>query len=410
MIRTHILRCRLPKIEADALNRESGRIYTDTLVWHYRVFRRKGVWLGPYAAMRFGDSRSGTTLHAHSRDAAQQAFYRACKTAKANRSNGAKYPHRHKTFRTTIWKNTGMCKRDGHLLLARARGLEPVKLRLPKNLIAFPPEAFKEARLVYDLGSRHYNWHFVIEDGILPSDPPGDETLAVDLGEIHPMAIANEHGDVVIFTARDLRALSQYRNKRLASLQRAQSKCRKNSRKWRRLQRRKNKLLARNKRQRGDIEHKVTRAVVDHAVEEHAGRVVIGDIRDIADGKRLRAKSQQKIANWSHGRQVKYLNYKLAAKGIILERQDESYSTKTCCWCGAINSPRGRNYKCSACGAVGHRDGNAACNQESKALYGVYGHVQPRSIKYLRPFRRASSSGGHPASSLGLMLQEAHVF
>ncbi|NTU84744.1 MAG: hypothetical protein HGA45_36170 [Chloroflexales bacterium] len=35
MIRTHILDCHLPRSEADALNRESGRVYTDVLVWHY---------------------------------------------------------------------------------------------------------------------------------------------------------------------------------------------------------------------------------------------------------------------------------------------------------------------------------------------------------------------------------------
>jgi hypothetical protein len=37
MIRTHSIPCTLPKAEADALNRESGRVYTETLVWHYRI-------------------------------------------------------------------------------------------------------------------------------------------------------------------------------------------------------------------------------------------------------------------------------------------------------------------------------------------------------------------------------------
>ena len=47
MIRTYSLPCPLPKPEADALNRASGRIYTRALVEHYRVYRQSGHWLSP---------------------------------------------------------------------------------------------------------------------------------------------------------------------------------------------------------------------------------------------------------------------------------------------------------------------------------------------------------------------------
>ena len=403
MLRTHHFPCRLSRVEADGLNRESGRLYTQTLVWQYRIYRRKGAWLSPGASERLGDYMSSTTLHAHSRDAAQQAFHKACKTAKSNRRLGAKYPHKRKWYRTTTWKDTGIRVKDGRLLLARARGLEPVIVTLPERFTNLPKSAFREARLVYDQASKRYNWHLVIENGALPNETPGDKTLAVDLGEIHPMAVANEQGEVVIFTGRELRALNQYRHKRLASLQQRQSKCQKRSRLWKRLQRRKAQLLARNDRQRRDIEHKVTRAVVKHAVAEGAARVVVGDIRDIGNGKRMNANSQQKISGWSHGRQIQYLEYKLAAESISLERQNEAYSSKTCCKCGAINKPNGRTYRCANCGFVGHRDGSAACNQESKALYGCYSRIQPVSTRYLRPFNRRSSSLRHGASSLGTL-------
>jgi putative transposase len=124
---------------------------------------------------------------------------------------------------------------------------------------------------------------------------------------------------------------------------------------------------------------------------------MVGDLRDIGDGKRLKTKEQQKISGWSHGRQIAFLSYKLAAEGIALERQSEAYSSKTCCGCGASNKPTGRNYRCRVCGFVGHRDANGAVNQVSKALYGEYGHIQPRSIKYRRAFRRSSPDTGHVA-------------
>src|SRR6266545_485780 len=182
VIRTHMLPCAIPRAEADALNRESGRVYTETLVWHYRIYRRKGIWLSPGAAERLGDYLSPTTLHAHSRDAAQQAFYKACKTAKANRGMGAKYPHKRKYYRPTIWKNSGIRVQNGAVLLARARGLTPIVVALPPAFQAFGKAAFVEMRLIYDRIARRYQWHLVVDDGVQPPDRAGDQTLAADLG------------------------------------------------------------------------------------------------------------------------------------------------------------------------------------------------------------------------------------
>src|SRR5215510_5903730 len=124
MIRTIIILCSLPKGEADTLNRESARLYSAVLTTHYRVYRRSHQqrWLSPRGAERLNDFLTHDDpplLHSHSKDAAQQAFYAACKTARANRHSGAKYPHKRKYWRTTIWKQTGIRDRGDHLLLSR---------------------------------------------------------------------------------------------------------------------------------------------------------------------------------------------------------------------------------------------------------------------------------------------------
>src|SRR5215472_12902040 len=118
MLRTAQFACSLPKCEADTLNRESGRIYSDMLVRHYRLYRKQGVWLTRENGERLEDALGGpTTLHAHSRDAAQQGFYKACKTAKACKAAGieTKYPYHRKRWRTTIWKRTGIRLHEGVL-------------------------------------------------------------------------------------------------------------------------------------------------------------------------------------------------------------------------------------------------------------------------------------------------------
>src|SRR5215469_10088767 len=129
MLRTVQFGCSLPKTDADVLNRESGRIYTDMLVSHYRLYRKQDKWLTRENGERWEDLHGGPTiLHAHSRDAAQQGFYKACKTAKACKEAGldTKYPYHRKCWRTTIWKQTGIRRKAAMLLLARARGLPPV--------------------------------------------------------------------------------------------------------------------------------------------------------------------------------------------------------------------------------------------------------------------------------------------
>ena len=111
MIRTHVFPCALPKAEADVLNRESGRIYTSVLLQHYRIYRKHGHWLSPAASARIEDSIGLTLLHAHSREAAQRGFYKACTTARTLKEQGdadVRYPQRRKRWRTTIWKNTGI--------------------------------------------------------------------------------------------------------------------------------------------------------------------------------------------------------------------------------------------------------------------------------------------------------------
>jgi putative transposase len=146
MLRTHPFVCSLPKSEADALNAQSGRMYTDMLVCQYRVYRRQGVWLRPEHGERWQDAHGGpTTLHAHSRDAAQQGFYTACKTAKACRDIGldVKYPYHRKRWRTTVWKPSGIRLQDGSVRLARARGLAPVTVPLPPHLHTLPLAAFR---------------------------------------------------------------------------------------------------------------------------------------------------------------------------------------------------------------------------------------------------------------------------
>jgi putative transposase len=379
MIRTHIERCHLPREEADALNRASGERYTQVLLFHWRTYRHTGHWLSQNGAEKWNDRATvgqPPRLHAHSVDAAQQGFSKACTTTRACRKAGldTRYPYKRKKFRTTIWKKSGIRREGNTLLLSRAKGQPPIRITLPKHLRDVLD--IREMRLVYDKAKRRYFWHIVVENGIQPKEAPGDNTVAGDLGDVHPAAVSDGR-DTVVVTCRELRSQRQYTAKRLAELRQRQSKCTRGSRMGKRVQRRINRFLHQQQKRTRDIAHKVSREVVNTAVAIEASTIAIGDVRDVAKKGKLGKKRNQKISNWSHGKARQYITSKAEAEGIEIDVVSERSTSQTCPQCGCRHKPRGRRYVCGQCGFSGHRDGVGAVNILSMQQHGSPGHICP---------------------------------
>ncbi len=401
MIRTHIFKATQPRSLLDDLNHESGRIYTSVVVEHWRIMRKSDVWLKPSTQERYNDFLyPDCTLHAHSRDAAQQGFAKACKTIKALKKSGnetARYPYKRKYWRTTIWKNTGIRVKDGVALLARARGLEPVGVALPDDIRA---SQFVEARLVFNRRSARYEWHFVVDDGVEVEMRKTGVAVAVDMGEIHPAACASETAAEVI-SCRQLRAVAQGFNKAQAEIVALRSKCKRGSRRHKKLSRALAQARTKRKYRLRDALHKVSRAVVEFADAQNADTVVMGDVRDIADKTDKGKRQNQKLSNWPHGMLRGYIEYKALALGIATVLQEEAYTSQTCPGCGERQKPRGRVYTCK-CGFVGHRDGQVgAPNILSKHLFGECGRVRiSNPPKYRHPLlagKRSRADTAHVA-------------
>ncbi len=399
MIRTRIIPCRLPHATCDALNAASGSIYTGLMVWHWRTLRRKGHWLSEYAARRWDDRRSIAALHSHSIDAAQEGFYKPCATTRALRKAGfpeVRFPYHRKRFRTTIWKSTGIRRRGDVLVLSNGRGHTPIAIPIPAELRDVLRSL--EVRLVYDKLSRQYNWHIVVENGMTPKPSPGSNVVSVDLGEIHPAVVGDEQ-EAIIITCRERRAATQGHARRLANIARALSRKMKGSKRHRRLVQARSRMKAKHDRVVRDMEHKISRAVIDAAVERKAGTIVIGDVRGAADQVDLGRASNQKISQWNHGKVRQYVTYKAEAEGIAVELEDEAYTSQTCPSCSHRHKPRGRRYRCPTCGFQAHRDVVGQVNILSRFQHGEPGKIPaPAVVKYriphnLRVMRRCPDMG-----------------
>ena len=276
---------------------------------------------------------------------------------------------------------------DGRLSLSNQRGTPALILSLPEG---YRDADICKAELTWR--ADHYELCVTIDSGIEIKGPKSSGLVAgVDLGEIHIAAVATENGDSLLVSGRALRSSKQLRNKRHADYTSLLSKCKKGSKRYRKLLRSKGRASAKCYRQQRDILHKASRQVVNFCAVNHVNVLAVGDVRNIQDGVNLGKKANQKISQWAHGRFKNYLVYKAASLEMNVKDILEDYSSRTCSHCTNVknNAPKGRVYTCSCCGAVIHRDLNGACNICSRARYGLYGYVQTHTQMYLRPIRRS---------------------
>jgi putative transposase len=201
----------------------------------------------------------------------------------------------------------------------------------------------------------------------------GFNTAAVDMGEIHAMTITDGK-EAIVISGRELRSVKRRRNKRFAQISRLQSRCKKGSRRWKRLQGVKSKVIAEYERRTRDLNHKITRIATDWCVKHNIVSLAIGDVTGIAQNtnneKRLNRKNRQKIGQWEFYKQRQYLEYKCEEVGIETTLEPEEGTTKTCPKCSNKYKPKGRDYDCQKpeCTLKMHRDVVGACNIRTKHL------------------------------------------
>lgn len=337
------------------------------------------------------------------RDGAHQAIVKGYKN---------KYPWRRKKNFNTQWKDKSFVFDYKSRALTLSLGIwaskrqTPIEVRLPKDIVKklagverlFGHDAISQVELCYDNG---LFLCITYSDGSdVPQHNDFTATAGVDLGEIHSIAACSTNGNSVIITGRKLRSIHRLRNKQLRSISKAQAKCTKGSRRWKKLQRKKQYVLSKSKHQVAYKTHEITKNFVDWCVENKIGKVYCGDPEGCqrnTSGRKKKNRTEnkkkirkrkvaQKLSNWNFGKIKDYLKYKLSNVGIEFEVISEAYSSQTCPVCGQRHKPSGRNYRCK-CGYKAHRDVHGAHNILSLGLNGHFEKVcdfEKQKPKYLR--------------------------
>ena len=398
MIRPRQVRLKLDKSHfqhCQQLSQESAKVWNLVRNFFWRTYRKKGIWLSEGAMKRYSKQRFA--LHSESVQAVVEKFYANLKVARTLRKENPsiRYPYKTKKWYCVHWKKKAI-KIDGqYVRLSNGKSRQGIIFKLPAYLTDCQP---RTVELIW----RNGYWLSITLDFEGKQQVLGFNTAAVDMGEIHAITITDGRESAVI-SGRQLRSVKRYRNKQVAQLSRQQSRCKKGSRNWKRLQAVKSKVQASCHRRTRDLNHKITRLAVDWCVEHDVGELVIGDVSGISKNtknkKRLNRKNRQKISQWAFYQQRQYLEYKCDDVGIETVLEPEHGTSKTCPKCGNKYKPKGRNYNCQTCNLKMHRDVVGACNIRTKHLTGVLnglGNFESPTVKYLRidDQRLSKSSSG----------------
>ena len=354
-------------LEVNAWRRARG----DVALVSYQGLCRELAAAGPGCFGELGSTGARSVLRRYS-----GAWFAAAARRKSGDAS-ARFPRRRRRMVPVRWYHGTFALEGRRLRIPVARGCAPLRVRLDRDL-PYPPGQVRSVTLLCDAGRL---WADVTAEVPVAAYPPGAEpdrgrVAGVDLGIIHPYAVAGPGGQALLVSGRAVRAEHHLHR------QDAKARCRavarraprpgqRGSRRWRRCRRRQQIVEARHRRRVGQAQHEAAAAVVGWALARRIGALAVGDPRgvlNLAAGRR----HNRRTRDWRVGRLISVLRDKAAQAGITLVLTDERGTSSTCPACRArVPKPGGRVFCCPRCGLGGHRDLIAAASIAARAGGGL---------------------------------------
>ena len=274
----------------------------------------------------------------------------------------ARFPRRRRGM-VPVRRYAGTFTLDARVLrLPVAKGCPPLMVRLDRD-VPYPAGQVRSVTLLF--GGRRLQVDVTAEVPVAcyPGGlAPGPERVAgIDLGIIHPYAVAGPDGHGLLVSGRAVRAecrlhLRDSKARARSAARRAPKPGQRGSRRWRQHRRSQRAAEARHARRVRQAQHEAARSVVDWAVKQRARTLIVGDPRGVlrlaagrVHGKRLR--------DWRIGHLMSVLRDKAEAAGITVKVTDERGTSSTCPSCSRrVPKPAGRVFRCPYGGHGGHRD------------------------------------------------------
>lgn len=118
-----------------------------------------------------------------------------------------------------------------------------------------------------------------------------------------------------------------------------------------------------NKEQRWikDQNHKMSRQIVNTAMQEGVSIIKLERLENIRKTARTSRKNAKNLHSWTFYQLQQFISYKASLVGIRVVEVNPAYTSQSCPVCGERNQARDRKYECS-CGFKAHRDRVGAIN------------------------------------------------
>lgn len=286
--------------------------------------------------------------------------------AAAKRRHGgdasARFPRRRRGLVPVRWYHGTFSVDGGRVRVPTAKGLPALWLRLARDL-PYPVEQVRAVTLLCDAGRIFLDVTAEVPVTVYPqgAGPDPGRVAGVDLGVIHPYAVAGPQGHGLLVSGRALRAehrmhLADSKARRRAVARREPRPGQAGSRRWRQYRRRIRRVESRHRRRIQQAQHEAATTVISWAVAHRVGTLRVGDPRGVLNidaGRRHNLRLRQ----WQIGRLIAILQDKAALAGISVHLVDERGTSSTCPACGRrVPKPRGRVFRCPHCDQTGHRD------------------------------------------------------
>lgn len=110
-----------------------------------------------------------------------------------------------------------------------------------------------------------------------------------------------------------------------------------------------------------DLNHRMSRRIVDMAKENECG-IRLEDLKGIRQSVRSSRSFRYSLNSWSFHQLQQMIDYKAKLLGIPVEYIAPEYTSQLCSRCGLVGDRNGKVFRCSDCGHVDNADVNASFN------------------------------------------------
>ena len=353
-----------------AMLRSGGDVWAALIEFNAERFRRRGAPVFEYAALC--REVAGTPVGDLSVTAVRSVVKRyaeGCEetTRRKRRGERARYPRRRRALLPLRWYAGTFDLDDRRVRVAVARGAPACWLRLARPM-PYPAEQIRSVTLTAEGGRLYLD--VTAEVPVEHHDVDAERIAGVDLGIIHPYAVAGPTSALVV-SGRALRAeervhLADTKARAARMGRKTPRRGQRGSRRWRKLRAAQRAAEARHLRRTREAHHIAAKAVVDWALDQRVGRILIGDPKGIAT-RDVGRRQNRRLRQWRRTHLTNTLVDKATLAGIAVTLVDERGTSSTCPSClVSVPKPKGRVFSCGSCGLVAHRDVVGATNIAAK--------------------------------------------